>query len=201
MTTVTSWHFPHDFGGVLVPAQALEPGVPQFPVRGPLAEADLGDKLGLDPVHVGSGQAADGLEGRVRPLEGGQGLVQAGQRTPVEAGTNLAGVVQLAVAAVVAEQQRAEPDPGPLRVGVAADGELLAVQALELQPVPGAAGPVGRVGALGDEPLPAQAARFGVIRLAVTVPVLGEMYTGTSASSAGPGSRTPSRRCSREKLV
>jgi hypothetical protein len=59
--------------------------VPQFPVGGPLAEADLGDKLGLDPVHVGSGQAADGLEGRVRPLEGGQGLVQAGQRTPVEA--------------------------------------------------------------------------------------------------------------------
>jgi hypothetical protein len=100
--------------------------------------------------------------------------VQAGQGAIVEAGADLARVVQLAVGAVVAEQQRAEPDAGSLRVGEPADDELLAVQALELQPVPAAPGPVGRVGTLGDDPLPAQAARFGVVRLAVAVPVLGE---------------------------
>jgi hypothetical protein len=52
----------------------------------------------------------------------------------VEAGPDLAGVDQL-VAAVVAEQQSAEAVPGPLRVGVAADHQLLLVDAFELQPV------------------------------------------------------------------
>ena len=47
-----SGQFTHDLGGVLVPPQALEPGMAQFPVRGPFAEPDLGYQPGLDPVHV-----------------------------------------------------------------------------------------------------------------------------------------------------
>src|SRR6185312_2166533 len=173
---------------------------------------------------------------RIRSLKGGQGRVQADQGALVEAGADLAGVSQLAVAVVVAQQQRAEPDARALRVGVAADDELLSVLALDLQPVPGPPGPVGRAGPLGDDPFPALGAGLPEVCLAVGVPVLGEAqgvaerqqpaqqplalaqrqwphvaavghstsntyrYTGTSARSAGPGSRTPSRRCSRAKL-
>jgi len=105
--------FAHDVGGVLVPAQALESGVPQLPVGGPFAEPDLGYEPGLHPVHPGPGQAADRLESRVRPLVRGQRRVQAGQGAPVEAGADLAGVVQLSAGVVVAEQERAEPNAGP----------------------------------------------------------------------------------------
>ena len=78
----------------------------QLPVGSPFGEHDLGDEPGFHPVHPGPGQAADRFEGRLRPLEGGQGGMQAGQGAPVEAGADLAGVPQLAVAVVVAQQQR-----------------------------------------------------------------------------------------------
>ena len=51
----------------------------QPPVGGPFGEADLGDEPGFHPVHPGPGQATDGFEGRIRPLKGGQGRVQADQ--------------------------------------------------------------------------------------------------------------------------
>src|SRR6185312_29519 len=53
------------------------------------------------------------------------------------------------------------------------DDELLAALALELQPVLGPPAAVPRVGALGDEPLPALGARLPVVRLPLGVPVLG----------------------------
>jgi hypothetical protein len=59
---------------------------------------------------------------------------------PVETGADLAGVAQLAVGVVVAEQVSAEPGARSPRVGVAADDELLLVLALELEPVLGAPG-------------------------------------------------------------
>ena len=120
---------PQHVGWVLVPPQALGP---QLPVGSPFGEADLGDEPGFDPVHPGPGQAADGFKGRLRPLEGGQGGMQAGQGAPVEAGADLAGVPQLAAAVAVAQEQRAEPGAGSPRVGVPADDELLPVLALEL---------------------------------------------------------------------
>src|SRR5215468_4706789 len=100
--------------------------------------------------------------------------MQAVQRLPVEAGADLAGVGELVTGIVVAEQQGAEPGAGPPRVGEAADDEFLAGFALELQPVLGPAGAVGRIGALGDDTLPAALARLPEIRLAVGVLVLGE---------------------------
>src|SRR6202012_4298330 len=105
-------------------------------------------------------------------LVGGQRVVQAGQRGPVEAGADLAGVAEQAVVVVVAEQQGAEPDAGALRVGVAADDELLAVQALELQPVAAAPGLVARVRALGQDPFPALLAGLVVVGLAIGVAML-----------------------------
>src|SRR5258708_3110453 len=116
------------------------------------------------------------VEGGRAPLQAGQRRVQAVQGSLVEAGAALAGVDELSVLVVVAEQQRPEPGPRPLRVGKAADDELLAGLALELQPVPGPAGAVGRGGALGDDPLPALGAGLPVVRLAVGVPVHGEAH-------------------------
>jgi hypothetical protein len=60
----------------------------------------------------------------------------------------------------VAEQERAEVLARVARLGEAADDELLAKLDLELEPVPGtAAGLVGGVGPLGNDPLPSGRAR------------------------------------------
>src|SRR5262245_63910101 len=107
--------------------------------------------------------------------------MQAVQGLPGEAGADLAGVNERVTGIVIAEQQGAEPGAGTSRVGEAADDEFLAALALELQPVPGPAGAVGRIGALGDDPLPAAGARLAEVRLAVGVLVLGE------AQRAGEG--------------
>ena len=63
---------PHHLGRVLVAAQALEPRVAQLPGGGPLAEPDLPDQLGLDPVHARRGGSAPPVERRLRPLQRGQ---------------------------------------------------------------------------------------------------------------------------------
>src|SRR5580704_11262088 len=164
---------PDDIAGVLVVPQALEPRVAQLPVGRPFAEAHLGDQAGLDPVHTGPRQLAAVERGTIL-LQAGQRRMQAVQRSLAEAGADLSGVDELAGGVVVAQQQRAEPGAAPARVGEAADDEFLAGFALELQPVPGPAGPVGGVGALGDDPLPAAGARLPEIGLAVGVLVLGE---------------------------
>src|SRR5450755_2509709 len=44
-------NLPDHLGRALVPAESLEPGVAQPPVRGPFAEADLRDEPGPGPVH------------------------------------------------------------------------------------------------------------------------------------------------------
>src|SRR5215469_17845168 len=147
---------------ILVVPQALEPRVAQLPVGRPLAEAHLADEARLDPVHVGPRQVA-AVERRPVALQAGQRRVEGVQRPLAEAGADLARVRELAVGVVVAEQQRAEAGPRPLRVGEAADDELLAALALELQPVLGPSGSVRRVGALGDDPLPALGAGLPVV--------------------------------------
>ena len=85
-TPVLSGHFPHHVGGVLVPPQALEPGMAQLPVRRPFGETDLGDEPGFHPVHPRPGQAADGFEGRLRSLIGARAacrLVRVRRSKPV----------------------------------------------------------------------------------------------------------------------
>ena len=138
--------------------------------------------------------------------------MQAAQARGGEPGPDLARVGQLAVGVVVADQERAQSLPGALRVGVAADHELLAGDALELEPVAGPALGVRGVRALGDQSLPAVDARLPVEGLAVPDAVLGvaqrpgEVQQGAAASpcaraAAAPGCpgrpRTARRRCSR----
>jgi hypothetical protein len=99
--------------------------------------------------------------------------MQAAQHLVVEAGAHLACVDEPTAGVVVAKQQGAEPDARALRVGEAADDELLARDAFELQPILGPPGAVRRVGPFGDETFPAQAARLAVVHLPLGVPVLG----------------------------
>src|SRR5271166_2353532 len=132
--------------------------MPQLAVRGPFAEPDLGDQARLDPVHARPWQSCPVVERRADPLQLRQRRMQLPQHGVAEAGSDLAGVGQLAVGIVVAEQQRTEALPRALWVGVAADDELLGVLALELQPVSRPAALVRRGGALGDKTFPAIAA-------------------------------------------
>src|SRR3954447_10388712 len=153
----------HDVARPLVLAQSEEARLTQPAGAGPLGEADLGDEPRLDPVGA-LRQRLDGLaEGRLVRLERVELLAQVRQRPGVEPGADLAGVAQDAVL-VVADEQRAEADARALRLGEAADHDLLLEEALELEPVTRAAGAVRRIGALGDHALPALRARALVRR-------------------------------------
>src|SRR5436309_11654505 len=145
--------------------------MPQSPVACPLAEADLCDEPRLDPRHVALAHFVG--ERRVLAAQRGELLPEVAQRGARETGADLAGVAQPA-ALVVADQQRAELGARAARRRVAADDELLLGAALELQPVARAAVDVGRIGALGDQPLPLLAARLAEQRFAVAVTVRGE---------------------------
>ena len=103
--------------------------------------------------------------GRLPRSNGGSGPAPAGQRRvqagPASAGRSRCPPCPRRRACRRGRSSRAAARRtrcGSPRVGEAADDELLAVLALELQPVPGPPGPVGRVGPLGDDPFPALAA-------------------------------------------
>ena len=97
-------------------------------------------------------------ERRRGDLERVEPRAQVEQQLRVEARADLAGEHEV-VALEVADEQRAQADARALRIGEAADDELLARLALHLQPVRRAAVLVGRVAPLGDDALPALGAR------------------------------------------
>jgi hypothetical protein len=97
-----------------------------------------------------------------------------------EAGPDLAGVVQFAVA-VVADQQGAEIPPGCRRPPPAADHELLPARALRLEPIGAAAGSVRRAGGLRDDAFKlGAAARIEELR-----PFAGDMLGISNAGAGG----------------
>ena len=83
--------------------------------------------------------------------------LQLAQCLIAEARADVAGVSQLFFFIVKAQQKRTDPYPGALWIGVAADDELLALAALELYPVGGAARDIGRVLAFADHAFQAHA--------------------------------------------
>src|SRR5207247_1582143 len=117
---------------VLVRTQPVEDRVAHAALAGPFGERDLGDELGLYPVALHLARLVG--EGRSVGLERGELLLHRAQQLLVEAGADVARVAQLAVGVVDAEQQRAESRAASFRVGVAADHELLAPRALQLDP-------------------------------------------------------------------
>ncbi|GAO05602.1 hypothetical protein PSR1_04516 [Anaeromyxobacter sp. PSR-1] len=131
-----------------------------LPVAGPLGERDLGDQLRPDPVRDPAERAGRARrERRVGALQAIQARAQRARRRLREAGADLPGEAQRA-ALVEAHQQRPDPLAAALGVGEAADHQLLAGEALRLGPGGVPPGPVGRVGALRDDPLQAEAARL-----------------------------------------
>ncbi len=91
-------------------------------------------------------------------LERVEARAQVEQQPGVEARAHLAREHEVA-AVEVADEQRAESDAPALRIGEAADHQLLRRLALHLQPVRRAPMLVGRVAPLGDDALPAFPAR------------------------------------------
>ena len=111
-------------------------------VLGPFVEADLGHELGPHPMDPFSGKLPR-LERRLALLQGRQLPGQVRQRLPVESGPDLACVHEPAVLVVAHQEGSEEPGPVPLRIGVAADDDLLFCDALELKPVLGSRPDVG----------------------------------------------------------
>src|ERR1700749_3550380 len=124
---------------------------------GPFREADLGHQLRCHPRHPALPYRRRVGERRGVPAERPQPCAQRVQRLLVKTGADLAGVLQLAVAEV-AQQQRAEVGARALGRGEAADDQLLAGLAFELEPVAGSLGLVWAVRALGYDALPPLAA-------------------------------------------
>src|SRR6185312_3886420 len=101
----------------------------------------------------------------------------------VEAGAGTAGIDELCGSAaccgrIVAEQQRADAVHAGVSSGgkrKAADDEFLFVKAFALDPVGGAAGAVGGVGALGDDAFGVHAAGVAQNGRAIAAKVVGEM--------------------------
>src|SRR5262249_25571935 len=117
----------------------------------PLSKANLSDQPRLDPVMSAPARRAAG-ERRGRALERPKLRADRLERSLVEPGAHLGDVDQLAPV-VEAQMQGAEVRPRALRHRVAADHELLAELALDLQPVARALGGIRTVTLLRDHAL------------------------------------------------
>src|SRR5437667_7589812 len=89
-----------------------------------------------------------------------------------EARTDIDGEHQRTLRVAHADEQSADPDPRPLRIGEAADHELLSFDALDLHPAGSATGRVRQVPALRDDALEPHAAGPGEDLRAVADDVL-----------------------------
>ena len=133
------------------------------------------------PLPAAPNARLESLSGEPKRLSRGGGSASgifgtcSGASTPARrfssfvrhAGAGATGVVQPSVFGVVAQQQGADVRPASLGIGPANDHELLAVEALRLDPDPAVARCVGSIGALGDGAFQAQLA--GLLAEARTV--------------------------------
>jgi len=134
--------FPPDLRRWLVRAEADVNRVTQEVVGRPGQIGDLGDELRLDPMNAGrtSGEpkrvlrGGGRLRGDVLRAKGSQATPQIGEHLHGHPSADAAGIDELAVVSVVAQQQRAEVRPRSFRVGPADDDELLAVQRFGFAP-------------------------------------------------------------------
>src|SRR5439155_5580075 len=144
----------HYVARVLVEADAEQPRMPQLAVHGPLDEGDLHDDLRARPMRAQAGQPLRARERRRRDLDPIEPRAQIEQQLRVEAGADLAGEHEI-VLLEIPDEQRAEADASALRIGEAADDELLRRLAFHLQPVRRTPMLVRRVAALRDDAFPA----------------------------------------------
>src|SRR5262249_55565398 len=141
----------------------------QLAVHRPLDERHLHDDLRPHPVGADAGQARAAGERRRRNLERVEPRAQIAQQFRVEAGADPSGEHEILTIArrlalrtprvsrrgEIADEQRAEADARTLRIGEAANDELLAGFDLHLEPVRRAAMLVARPASLRDDAFPA----------------------------------------------
>jgi hypothetical protein len=123
--------FEHNLGGVLVLAHAEEGGLAGLLVGGPGGETDLGDEGGLDPEGSATGFGEDLVEGGGSRRQGFELLANGPAGFLGESGSGSACADEL-VAVVVAEDEGADSAGAVGWEGVAADDELLLVEAFGL---------------------------------------------------------------------
>ncbi|MNY14326.1 hypothetical protein D3C86_1474980 [compost metagenome] len=129
-------------------------------VLGHFSEGHFGQPFRLEPVHALEFAPRGRVDHRrLFALQGLELLMNAVERRFGEPGADLARIAQLATVAVVQPQQQGtERAARALGIGVADDDELLAMLALELDPVAAAPGHIGRPEALADQPFHAHLA-------------------------------------------
>ena len=149
----------------LVLAQSLKARMAQAAVLGPLGVGDLADERRLEPHRILALCRRHLDEGRAVALER---LEAPGQHLEIgarKAGADLAGKNEI-VALEGAEQERGERPVLGARAAVAADHELGALSAFDLEPVLGATGHVRRGRALRQDAFEPRRAGLAVERLA-----------------------------------
>src|SRR5437879_13624126 len=99
---------------------------------GPLDERDLHYDLGPHPMGADARQAGRFCEGAARNLESVEALAEVEEQLGVEARADLPRENEI-VALEVAKQDRAEAPAHALRIGEAADDQLLRGLALHLE--------------------------------------------------------------------
>src|SRR3569832_1412029 len=96
----------------------------QLAVDGPFDERDRDFYLWVYPVRPEPWQAARFREWRFRNFDRVEPLAQIDEEPAVDAGADLAGEGELSLV-VMPDEQRAEADTRALRIGEAADDELV----------------------------------------------------------------------------
>src|SRR5262245_4462580 len=128
--------------------------VAELVVHGPLSERDLHDDLRCHPVRAQARQPLRLREWRLVDFQAIEPGAKIEQQLGVEAGADFPCKDEV-VAFEVSNEQRTETDSRALRIGEAADDELLARLALHLQPVRRSTMLVERVAPFGDDAFPA----------------------------------------------
>src|SRR5262245_3527699 len=123
--------------------------MPQLTVHRPLDESHLHHDLRMYPVRTKLRQALGSGERRLWDLDRIESLSEIQEQLRIEAGADLSREHEV-VSVVIANEQGTQTDARTLRIGEAADDELLRGLAFHLEPVLRAAVLVGRSATLGD---------------------------------------------------
>src|SRR5437868_4849572 len=127
-------------------------------VAGEFGEGDFGDQLRLHPVSA-LAVSARHLDGRLVDLERPHPLHEVIDQLSAEAGPHFSDISELTLV-LGRKEERAEAE-ALIALRPADDDELLALDALDLQPIARARAPVWRIRLLGDDALTARLAHGG----------------------------------------
>ncbi|MNH12015.1 hypothetical protein D3C79_715460 [compost metagenome] len=149
-----------DGAGRFIVAQPMEDRMANHAVPGHLRIRNFCHQFRLEPMNS-SGFSSGGWPGQggLADFQGFEARLDTVERGGAKAGPDLAGITERAAVRVMqGEQQGTEAAAAPFGIGEPDDDELLALFALELDPVRAAPARIGTTGALADQPFELQAA-------------------------------------------